>query len=54
MKKDIPKRKTSFFFILKMPSNKQQLFFYFIGTLKVRVSLLGTLVSLNSTPVNLN
>ena len=26
-KKDIPKRKTSFFFTLRSPSNKQQLFF---------------------------
>jgi len=32
-KKDIPKRKTPFFFTLKSLSNKQQLFFYFICTL---------------------
>ena len=31
--KDIPKRKTPFFFTLKSLSNRQQLFFYFIGTL---------------------
>ena len=33
-KKDIPKRKTPFFFTLKSLSNKQILFFYFIGTLR--------------------
>ena len=32
-KKDIPKRKTPLFFTLKSLSNKEQLFFYFIGTL---------------------
>ena len=32
-KKDIPRRETPFFFTLKSLSNKQQLFFYFIGTL---------------------
>ena len=34
-KKDIPKRKTPFFFTLKGLSNKQQLFFYFMDTLKL-------------------
>ena len=33
-KEDIPKRKTPFFVILKRLSNKQQVVFYFIGTLK--------------------
>ena len=33
MKKDIPKTKTPLFFTLKSLSNKEQLFFYFIGTL---------------------
>ena len=37
MKKDIPKWKTPFFFALKSLSNKQQLFFYFIGTLSFDV-----------------
>ena len=32
-KKDIPKRKTPLFFTLKGLSNKELLFFYFIGTL---------------------
>jgi len=31
--KDIPGKKKPFFFTLKSLSNKQQLFFYFIGTL---------------------
>ena len=35
-KKDIPKKKTPFLFTLKSLSNKQQLFFYFIGTLEPR------------------
>ena len=33
-KRDIPKSKTPLFFTLKSLSNKQQLFFYFIGTLR--------------------
>jgi len=32
-KKDMPKRKMPFFFTLKSLSNRQQLLFYFIGTL---------------------
>jgi len=34
-KKDIPKRKTPFFFTLKSLSNKRQFCFYFIGTLRL-------------------
>jgi len=37
-KKDIPKRKTPFFFTVKSFSNKQQLFFYFMGTLNGELS----------------
>ena len=33
MKKDLPKRKTPLFFTLKSLSKREQLFFYFIGTL---------------------
>ena len=35
MKKDIPGKKTPFFFTLESLSNEQQLFCYFMGTLNL-------------------
>ena len=45
MKKDIPEKKTPFFFTLKSLSTKQQLFFTSLGTLNLRMFVLSEYMS---------